>query len=74
MSPGSKLDVGGHLLRLSVSDSGPPDFPCLHGLVGMPDSGHWVQAEKPEVLLAAIDGFLPRLVAAVSYSQGDERD
>ena len=30
-------------------------------LVVVPDCGHWVQVEKPEALLAAIDRFLPRL-------------
>ena len=43
-------------------------------LVVVPDCGHWVQVEKPDALLAAIDDFLPRLAAAASPMQGDERD
>ncbi len=30
-------------------------------LVTVPDCGHWVHVAKPEVVLEAIDGFLPRL-------------
>ena len=43
-------------------------------LVVVPGCGHWVQVEQPEALLEAIDGFLPRLAAAASHTQGDERD
>ena len=64
------LDVPSHVLASSILAEHFPDAE----LVVVPDCGHWVQVEKPQALLEAIDGFLPRLAAAISQTQGDPRD